>query len=163
MAAKYSPRKVIFEGNAQQKSFLFQDQMMRGLRSLGARWEVYQSVTGTGARSRSANYDITTVGGLFDEGLVTLPYGGTYDQQERVDAYITQLCQWRTDEGGNSIKFLTRDMVMATLFAESEAFVEANRRREAPIQKNRSRAAPLWSSKKKRVYRNEIFDNAPAI
>ena len=44
-----------------------------------------------------------------------------------MDAYIDQLAAWRTDADGHSIKHLTRDMVMATLFAESEAFVLANR------------------------------------
>ena len=44
-----------------------------------------------------------------------------------MDAHVDQLCAWRTDAQGRSIRQLTRDMVMATLFAESEALVLANR------------------------------------
>ncbi len=44
-----------------------------------------------------------------------------------MDAHVDQLCAWRTDAQGRSIRQLTRDMVMATLFAESEVLVLANR------------------------------------
>ena len=37
-----------------------------------------------------------------------------------MDAHVDQLCAWRTDAQGRSIRQLTRDIVMATLFAESE-------------------------------------------
>ncbi len=83
------------------------------------------------------------MGGLFDGGLITLPYGGTYAETAKVDVYIDQLCAWRTDAQGHSIRQLTRDMVMPTLLAESEAFVLANR----PIKHKRRKLAdvPAWA------------------
>jgi hypothetical protein len=127
MTRIYAPRKVIVEGNNTQKGFINSEALVRGVRGAGARLEIYQTVTGTGARSEQTNFDITTIGGLFDAGLVSLPYGGPDDERRVIDAYIDQLCAWRTDDDGRSIKYLIRDMVMATLFAESEAFVVANR------------------------------------
>jgi hypothetical protein len=138
MTKLYSPRVVVIEGNNTQKSLIFDTNLQRSIRSLGARFEIYQTVTGTGARSEQTNFDITTIGGLFDAGLITLPYGGPDDERQRVDDYITQLVQWRTDEAGHSIKYLVRDMVMATLFAESEAFVAA-RRGEVKLTPRKSR------------------------
>jgi hypothetical protein len=44
----------------------------------------------------------------------------------QVDAYIDQLSVADEDEGART-KLLEREMVMATLFAESETFVLANR------------------------------------
>src|SRR5207248_385343 len=122
MARTYAPRKVIVEGNQQQKGIIFSDAFQRGVRSLGLRYEVYQTRTGTGGRAVAANFDITTIGALFDGGLVTLPYSGTQTDLARTDRYIDQFCAWRTDDQGNSIKYLVRDMVMATLFAKSEAY-----------------------------------------
>lgn len=106
--------------------------------------EIYQTMTGTGGRAKRSNFDITTLGGLFDAGLITLPYGGTFDEIAKVDAYIDQLCAWRTDDLGHSIRYLTRDMVMATLFAESEAFVLANRPTERKPRKPPD--IPRWAS-----------------
>jgi hypothetical protein len=121
-ARRYEPRKVVIEQNAQQKGGLISEVgLQRSMRNLGVRVEPYQTVTGTGGRAKATNFDITTIGGLFDGGLISLPYGGTDADNAKVDAYITQLCHWRTDDDGHSIKKLKRDMVMATLFAESEA------------------------------------------
>lgn len=148
MSRTYQPRKVIVEGNAQQKAFVNSEQFRRAFRSLGIHHEVYQTVTGTGGRSRSANFDITTIGSLFDGGLVTLPYAGTQADIARTDAFIDQLCSWRTDADGNSIKYLVRDMVMATLFAESEAYVMANRQRDRPVRIRNQAKVPRWAKGK---------------
>jgi len=150
----YKPvRQVIVEGNNTQKSMTNEPYFTRQVTSTGARYKIYQTVTGTGGRAIQSNYDITTIGRLFDEGMVVLPYGGTVEERRRVDEYIDQLARWRTDEEGRSIKHLTRDMVMATLFAESEAFEMANKPTEPVIQRSR---APGWAKpwQKKTVKRS---------
>jgi hypothetical protein len=157
MARTYAPRKVIVEGNAQQKAFVNSEQFQRGIRNLGIRYEVYQTVTGSGGRARESNYDITTIGNLFDGGLITLPYAGTDADRARTDAYIDQLVAWRTDDDGNSIKHLVRDMVMATLFAESEAFVLANRNNDRKVQVRSQVTPPKWVRK-----RHEQLQRQPA-
>ncbi len=138
-------RKVIIEGNNTQKAGLTEHPYFRKtITELGTKWTVYQTVTGSGARAVQSNFDITTVGAMFDERLITIPYGGDFEEVARVDQYIDQLCAWRTDENGHSIKHLVRDMVMATLFAESEAFTTANRPTQKPVQRSK---APPWAKR----------------
>lgn len=129
MGQKYSPiRRVVVERNAQQAGGLINEVALdRAVRGVGSKIQPYQTVTGLGARAIRSNFDITIIGGLYDGELISLPYGGNDEENARVDAYITQHCNWRTDDEGHSIKKLKRDMVMATLFAESEAFALANR------------------------------------
>jgi hypothetical protein len=142
----YPIRKVIVEGNNTQKAGLTEDpNFQKMLRSLGTRWEVYQSSHGSGARSLASNFDITVIGGLYDAGLISIGYGGDHEQNARVDAYIDQACAWRTDPEGRSVKNLVRDMVMAHLFAESEAFVMANRAELPPPVR---RPVPRWVRKR---------------
>lgn len=144
MARAYSPRKVIIELANTQGSLAYNPTLEREIRNLGSRIEVYKTMTGTGARAEQSNFDITTIGGLFDAGLVTLPGGGSYEDQARVQAYIDQLVKWRTTDEGTSMKHLTRDMVMATLFAESEAF-ELARKADQPQHRKR-RQVPKWAT-----------------
>ncbi len=157
-ARSYGARKVIVEVNNTQRAGLTnQPYFIRQITSTGARYDTYQTVTGMGGRSKQANFDITTIGSLFDAGLITLPYGGTTEDREKVDTYIEQLCRWRVDDDGNSIKHLTRDMVMATLFAESAAFDLANRKRERVEQRSQ---APPWADRawlKKRTKDSTVF------
>jgi hypothetical protein len=75
---------------------------------------------------------------------VTLPYGGTYAENAKVDHYIDQLCAWRTDDEGHSVKHLKRDMVMASLFGESEAFALANRS-ESKVKIHSQAKVPRWA------------------
>lgn len=126
----YNPRRVVWEGNAQQKATPYQESMQRGLKSMGIKFTIYQTMSGVGGRAKFSNFDITTIGGLFDSGLITLPYGGTHEDVAKVDAFVDQLCSWRTDAEGHSIRYLKRDMVMACLFAESEAFALATKPKE---------------------------------
>jgi len=135
MVRRYGPRTCVIETNNIQRALALSPEFIRAMRSAGCRVVTYQTVTGTGARAESTNFDITTIGGLFDAGLVTLPYSGPFEDRAKVDAYAEQLIHWRTDSDGNSIKHLVRDMVMATLFAESEAFVVANRPRVPYVAK----------------------------
>ena len=144
-------RYVIVEGNNTQKAGLSQHPyFIKQITELGTRHKIYQTVTGTGGRSKSANFDITTIAALFDGGHITLPYGGTFEDREKIDAFVDQLSRWRTDEQGNSVKHLKRDMVMALLFAESEAFEVANKRAVPIIQNYNPRASLGWSRKKNR-------------
>jgi len=124
---RYPIRKVIIERNNTQQSLAFSQTLVREVRSTGAKIDTYQTVTGIGGRAEQTNFDISTVGGLFDAGLITLPYAGDSTEIRRVDEYIDQLVSWRVDDEGHSIKHLVRDLVMSTLFAESEAFALANR------------------------------------
>ncbi len=145
-ARAYGARKVIVEVNNTQRAGLTNaPYFIRQITSTGAKYDTYQTVTGVGGRAKQANFDITTIGALFDAGMISLPYGGTTEDRARIDAYVDQLCRWRTDDDGNSIKHLTRDMVMATLFAESAAFDLANRKAEAIRQNIRN--APYWASR----------------
>jgi hypothetical protein len=141
LARKYGPKVCAIERAGQQGSIIDNPDFTKELRAVGCRTSDYATRTGSGARSERDSFDISTVGALFDAGKVVLPY---LDRPKVVDEYCEQLQQWRVDENGNSIKYLTRDMVMATLFAESEAFVIANRpKRDKPQPRSR---APKWVS-----------------
>lgn len=141
----YPIRTCIIELANTQGSLAFNPTLEREVRALGTVIKTYKTMTGTGGRAEQGNFDISTIGGLFDAGLITLPYSGTFTEQKRIDEYIDQLCSWRTDSEGKSIKHLTRDMTMATLFAESEAFVVANRTTPPPTQ-NTNRV-PKWAGR----------------
>lgn len=112
---KYGPRVVAIEMNNVQGSISNDPEFVRELRGYGAQVITYQTRTQMGARAEADDFDISSVGALFDAGLVVLPYG---DEASRkvVDAYVAQLTEWRP-----GVKYLVRDMVMATLFAESQA------------------------------------------
>jgi hypothetical protein len=154
-AAELRLRSCVIELASTQESLVNHDRLRKQLASLGAKVKVYKTATGTGARSESDSFDITTIGGLFDESLITLPYGGTYEDRKRVDDYIDQLCAWRTDDEGHSIKHLKRDMVMATLFAESEAFMLANRP-ESKVKLRSQVRPPRWVMNRHR----ELYQDA---
>jgi hypothetical protein len=129
--ARYAPRIAAIEMNNVQGSISNDPDFVRAMRNLGTRVTTYQTRTEMGARAEHDNYDISTIGGLFDAGLITLPYGGTQDQRAKVDAYINQFLSWRP-----GVKYITRDMVMSTLFAESEAYPIAQKgaRESKPYQ-----------------------------
>jgi len=141
-------KHFISEGNQQQKAYV-DGEFTRELRRRGVKVHpAYQTATGSGARGERENFDITTIGGLFDVGLVVLPYGGPSEEREMMDRYIDQFCAWRTDEKGHSIKHLKRDMVMATLIAESGAFEMDNKPKAKIHQVHNPRASLGWSRKK---------------
>ncbi len=119
-------RSCIIELGSTRASLINHDRLRKQLPSLGAKVKVYKPATGTGARSESDSLDITSIGTMFDEGLVTLPCEGT-TPRTRSRRLHRPARAWRTDDEGHSEKHLKRDMVMATLFAESEAFVMENR------------------------------------
>ncbi len=146
MCRSYSVRIAVIELNSSQGSLAYNPTLERELRSMGTKIVTYQTVTGTGGRAETSNFDITTIGGLFDAGLVTLPGGGDYEDQARVRDYIDQLVKWRTDDQGHSIKRLKRDMVMGTLFAESEALLEANKMDHKLVPR---RVVPSWARNRK--------------
>jgi len=111
----YGPKVVAIEMNNVQGSISNDPEFVKEVRSYGASVVTYQTRTQMGARAETDDFDISSVGALFDEGLVVLPYGDEHSRKI-VDAYVSQLLDWRP-----GVKYLTRDMVMATLFAESQA------------------------------------------
>jgi hypothetical protein len=143
-------RSCVIEETNTQQTLINDERLTRLIRGMGARVITYKTRTGSGAQARRDSFNISTIGGLFDAGLVSLPYGGTVAEREAVDKYIEQFLAWRVDEEGRSIKHLKRDMVMATLFAESEAFTLAHRPAKA-----KPRPKPLPDFVKRR------FGNAP--
>lgn len=114
------------------------EEFRKELAALGCRLETYKTRTETGAQAVSDEFDITSVADLFDGGLVDLPYADERTQA-KVDAYVAQLIEWRP-----GIKYLVRDMVMATLFAESQARLAYQRRRSRP-EGTRASRAPRWA------------------
>lgn len=124
LAARHGAVVAAIEMNNVQGSISNDPGFLREMRNAGCKVTTYQTRTETGARAEHDAFDISSIGTLFDRGLVTLPYGGTKDDREKVDKYVEQLLQWRP-----GVKYLTRDMVMATLFAESEAYPVAARGR----------------------------------
>ncbi len=149
-AASRMLRSVVIEKASQQGSLIDDQELRRSLASLGCKVKPYATRTGTGARAEAENFDITTLGGLFDTQMISLPYGGSHGERERVDAFIDECCAWRLNEDGSSVKHLKRDRLMAVLFAESEAFALAARKRQGPPR--RPSHAPQWAQES-RVWR----------
>ena len=141
-ARRYPLRSCAIELANNQESITNDDWFRKEMRGLGCKLVSYRTRTGMGARAEHDGFDISTIGGLFDAGKVTLPYAPSVQHNAKVDAYVDQLCAWRVDLAGNSVKRLVRDMVMATLFAESEAFPVAQRG-PAPSRAYVSKA-PKW-------------------
>mgnify|MGYP001586366670 FL=1 len=134
LAATYGARRVVVETNNTQGDVY--ERIAKAITEVGARAVPYQTVTATGARAQETEFDISTVAALYQQGLVSLPYG---DQptREKVDAFIVQCCNWRA-----GVRHLVKDMVMANLFAESEA--RAEMRRGTGTFRKPSRA-PRWA------------------
>jgi hypothetical protein len=138
LADRYDARIVVVETNNTQGDVFWR--VESACRKIGVRCKGYQTVSATGARNEETEFSISSIGALFDADMVVLPYGDA-DSAKRVDAYIDQLCNWRPRPSGTSSWHLTRDMVMATLFAESEAREVVRRasrprllrRREMPV------------------------------
>lgn len=143
-------RSVVIEQTNVQASLIQDERLTRLIRGMGARVVTFRTRTGSGAQARLDSFNITTIGGLFDAGLISLPYGGTVQARELVDAYVEQFLSWRVDDEGRSIKHLKRDMVMACLFAESEAFKEANR-----VRDRKPRPRPIMPAFVEQSYREE--------
>ena len=129
------------EMNNVQGSIHNNPRYIKALRSVGMKIEPYQTRSESGARAEGDDFDISTIGALFDSGLVVLPYGNE-SSRAAVDKYIAQLLDWRP-----GAKHLTRDMVMATLFAESEAMKEYQRSQSRSTQKYVPKA-PKWVARR---------------
>jgi hypothetical protein len=138
-ARSYGARVAAIEMNNIQGSISNDPDFVRAMRAIGTKVTTYQTRTELGARAEHDSYDISSIGALFDQGLITLPYGGTNADRDKVDAYIAQFLSWRP-----GVKYLTRDQVMATLFAESEAYPVAQKGSQ-PKPKRISQA-PQWAT-----------------
>lgn len=108
----------------------------------------YKTATSTGAQAEETDFSITTIGKLMDDRMVSLPFAN-HDQhtQVQMQTFITQFLRWKPRPPGKSSWHLVRDLVMAALFAESEArkaVKDANR----PERKTRVRDVPRWATNK---------------
>jgi hypothetical protein len=91
----------------------------------------YKTATATGAQAQETEFDITSIGKLMDERMVSLPYKlADHETTKRIDELTQQFVRWRPRPSGKTSWHLTRDIVMATLFAESQArkFVKSAKR-----------------------------------
>lgn len=134
----YGPRTVAIEMNNVQGSISSDPAFVKEVRSYGAQVVTYMTRTATGARAETDDFDISSIGALYDSELVVLPYADPASKKA-VDAYVAQMLEWRP-----GIKHLTRDMVMATLFAESQAR-EFYLRHQAQLRKRPLSRAPEWA------------------
>lgn len=148
----YAPRAVAIEMNNVQGSISNDPEFIREVRGFGAKVETYQTRTQMGARAETDDFDISSIGELFDSGLVVLP-DGDRGSSEKIDRYVAQLLEWRP-----GVKYLVRDMVMATLFAESQSREHYLRVKGRTTVRRPSRA-PRWAWEE-RMLRNRPADSA---
>ena len=140
MAHRYHARAIVVEWNNTQAALY--EELRKDAVSAGISLLRYQTVTATGARAEETDFSISSVGALYNEGLISLPYADTV-AQAKIDPYIAQCANWRPKPSTARSWHLVRDMVMATLFAESEAR-DIIRRGIAPMQQPKRRA-PAWA------------------
>lgn len=138
LALQHGVQVAAIEMNNVQGSISNDPVFVKKMRGIGCRITTYQTRTSFGARAETDDFDISTIGGLFDSGLITLPYGDERTRR-KVDALIAQFLEWRP-----GVKYLTRDMVMATLFAESEARL-IYQRVQNTSHLSRPNRAPSWA------------------
>ena len=142
---KYSPKILVIEKANVQESLTNDPEFTAKVRSYGCRLVTYATRTATGARAELDEYDVSSIGYLFDSGLVVLP---AFDDRSRsvVKKFTDQLLDWRPKPQGSTSWKLVRDMVMACLFAESEAraFYIQNKNRKTGPRTVRTRV-PEWA------------------
>lgn len=142
-AKAYKVDKVVVEvRNIQSSIYLKIRDMLRGT---NIRVVDYKTATATGAQATETEFDITSIGKLFDDRMVSIPYRlNDHHTKKQMDTFIEQFLLWRPRPPGKSSWRLIRDIVMATLFAESEArrFVRDSERK--PIK--RLSTVPRWAS-----------------
>jgi hypothetical protein len=144
LCAKYGVRTCVVETNNIQATVF--NKVKSTVAPLGVRCVDYKTVTATGASAEAVDFDITSIATLFQERLVKLPYADVGDNQKRVREFIEQFLLWRPKPPGRSSWHLTRDLVMATLFAESEARKAVKR---GEIKKStKTNRAPAWAKNK---------------
>ena len=143
LARTYRANTMVVEGNNTQKGWMIEDDWFRReMAGIGCPIVVYQTVTTAGARAESDDFDRSKVASLFDASLVVLPYGDIASQ-EVVDAYIQQCVAYRP-----GAKHQTKDMVDATLFAESRAREFARIDHEHKPMRSK---APAWVQRRHRA------------
>ena len=151
---KHGVNVVAIEQAATQQGIYDDDEFRKRLRALGCAIVPYKTRTNMGARAEHDDYDISNIGALFDEGLISLPYMDT-DTRKVVNAYRDQLLEWQPKPPGTKSWSLVRDMVMGTLFGESEAYKEMLRR---PVETQRKNRAPLWARDRADRWRRKPAD-----
>jgi hypothetical protein len=136
---------VVEVRNIQQSIFEKVKDLCRGK---GIRVMDYKTATATGAQAQETEFDISSIGKLMDERMVSLPYKLTdHDTTKRMDELIAQFVRWRPRPSGKTSWHLTRDIVMATLFAESQArkFVKSAKRTKGGHYRS---DIPQWAKNK---------------
>jgi hypothetical protein len=119
-AERLDCKTIVFEiRNIQAHMF---EKLKERLRGRGIRLVPYKTATATGAQAEEADFSITSIGKLFEERMVSLPFAlDDHETQQKMGDFITQLLRWKPKPPGKSSWHLVRDLVMAMLFAESEA------------------------------------------
>jgi hypothetical protein len=108
----------------------------------------YKTATATGAQAQETDFSITSIGTLVDERMVSFPFDlSDHETQKKMGEFITQLVRWKPKPPGKSSWHLVRDLVMAMLFAESEArkFVKLADRK---LPTRRRGDVPAWAMNK---------------
>lgn len=142
---KYGPRVLVIEQANVQESLTNDPVFEKAVRGYGCRLVTYATRTNTGARAEVDEYDISSIGDLFDSGLIVLP---AFDDRSRkaVRGYTAQFLEWRPKPQGSKSWHLVRDMVMATLFAEAEAreyYIRSKNRKVGP--RTTTSRVPSWA------------------
>ena len=149
--AKYGIKVAAVELANVQGSISNDEAFVRQLKGLGCRVVNYATRTAMGARAELDDFDISSIGALFDEGLVTIPYMDT-QTRKRIKPFVDQFLDWRPKPKGAKSWHLTRDMVMATLFAESvarETYLNAQKETTS----KRTNRAPKWAKDRMAAWR----------
>jgi hypothetical protein len=144
-AQRLGCKTIVFEiRNIQAHMF---EKLRDALRGKSIRLVPYKTATATGAQAQETDFSITSIGTLVDERMVSFPFDlNDHETQKKMGEFITQLVRWKPKPPGKSSWHLVRDLVMAMLFAESEArkFVKL-----AGKSKPRRRAdVPSWAMNK---------------
>ena len=141
-AQRYDCKTIVFELRSQQG--MMYEKLKELLKGTGIRLEPYKTATATGAQAEEQDFNITSIGKLMDEGMFKIPFDlHDLDTQSRMGEWITQFIRWKPKPPGKTSWHLQRDLVMATLFAESQARLFVKR---AGMERKPSRRdVPSWA------------------
>lgn len=144
LATKYGVDTIVVETNNTQGDVY--ERFRRECVKMGIRCVGYKTATAMGAKAEETDFDISSIAALADQRIFRLPYKDTQweNSRRRTEAFIEQFTMWRPRPPGRSSWHLVRDLVMATLFAESEARRYVRRARTRP-EKERVSRAPKWA------------------
>jgi hypothetical protein len=117
LVVDFGVKTCVIETNNTQQTFY--QAVRERLAPHGVRCVAYNTVTATGASAEQTDFTISSIADLMADRLVDLPYGDK-QTQAKTDLLCQQFQLWVPKPPGRSSWHLTRDIVMAWLFAESE-------------------------------------------